>query len=130
MDAFVEGLRENGYSGITFAQANVLGYLDRDRGVRQTLIAERAGLTKQAVGQFVDELVKAGLVERFPDPEDGRARLIRYTQHGRDFLTVADRIKEKIENSYGDALGGGELDQLKSLLARLVDPDPGGHKAR
>ena len=82
MDAFVEGLRENGYSGITFAQANVLGYLDRDRGVRQTLIAERAGLTKQAVGQFVDELVKAGLVERFPDPEDGRARLIRYTQHG------------------------------------------------
>lgn len=129
MDAFVDGLRASGYPGITFAQANVLGHLDRERGVRQTLIADRAGLTKQAVGQFVDELVKAGLVERIADPDDGRARLISYTDHGRNFLTVADRIKGEIENQYGDGLGGNELDHLKSLLARLVDPDPGRHKA-
>lgn len=129
MDMFVDRLRAGGYESITFAQANVLGHLDREHGVRQTVIAERAGLTKQAVGQFIDELEASGLVERVSDPEDGRARLISYTRKGHQFLIVADRIKTEIEAEYGTALGGGDLDQLKTILARLVEAGPGGHKA-
>jgi len=118
-EAFVSRLRENGYPDITLAQTNVLGHLDRETGVRQTDIALQAGLTKQAVGQFLDELESAGLVERKPDPDDGRARLVFYTAQGQAFLKTADHIKSDIEKTYQDAMGASGLKNLKALLGTI-----------
>jgi len=120
-ETFVSRLQAAGYPEITFALANVLGHLERDHGVRQTLIAARAGLTKQAVGQFIEELERLGLIERVPDPEDGRARLVRYTKKGRQFLDTADQIKSEIETAYDRRLGKQQLAHLKSLLGGLTE---------
>ena len=54
---------------------HVLRHLDRE-GTRASVIAERAGLTRQAITMIVDELEEAGVVRREPDPEDGRAKRI------------------------------------------------------
>ncbi|MBT3989558.1 MAG: MarR family transcriptional regulator [Rhodospirillaceae bacterium] len=118
-ETFVSGLKSNGYPGITFALANVLGHLSRNENIRQTKIASRAGLTKQAVGQFLDELEKLQLIERIPDPNDGRARLVRYTDQGKKFLKVADQIKTDIENEYSAKMGGRNLTDLKNLIDKL-----------
>src|SRR3954447_25540164 len=53
-------------------------------GARLTELAERANLTKQAVGEVVSELERAVYVERVPDPSDGRAKIIRLTERGQD----------------------------------------------
>src|SRR5256885_13963788 len=63
------------------AHTALLPHIDLD-GTRQTEIARRAGITKQAVGQLVDDLIALGLVEREPDPLDGRAHLVRFTDDG------------------------------------------------
>ena len=118
-ETFVSGLKSNGSPGITFALANVLGHLSRNENIRQTKIASRAGLTKQAVGQFLDELEKLQLIERIPDPNDGRARLVRYTDQGKKFLKVADQIKTDIENEYSAKMGGRNLTDLKNLIDKL-----------
>ena len=47
-------------------------------GTRQTALARRMGVSKQAVGQLVSELEQMGALERVPDPSDGRARLVRF----------------------------------------------------
>ena len=120
-ETFVSRLQHAGYPEITFALANVLGHLDRDNGVRQTDIAERVGLTKQAVGQFIDELEKLGLIERIPDPDDGRARLVGYTSRGQKFLKTADKIKAAIEEEYAQNLGAQNLVKLKNLLNGLTE---------
>lgn len=122
-ETFVVRLQASGYPEMTFALANILGHLDRKTGVRQTEIAERAGLTKQAVGQFMEELVLAELVERFPDPEDGRARLVRYTAQGRKFLKAADRIKTEIEAEYSAVIGKQNLALLKKLVGQLAEKE-------
>ena len=71
---------------------HVLRHLDRD-GTRASVIAERAGLTRQAITQIVDELEEAGVVRREPDPEDGRAKRVVYTAAGRrGFDASRDRI--------------------------------------
>ena len=59
--------------------------------------AAQSGVTKQAVGEFVDELEGYGYVERIPDPLDGRAKIIRLTERGRDARLAALRIFEDME---------------------------------
>ena len=119
-ETFVSRLQVSGYPEITFALANVLGNLDRRAGVRQTLIAERCGLTKQAVGQFLANLENAELVERISDPEDGRAQLVRYTTRGEKFLEIADRIKKEIESEYAEVIGQRNMTLLKQMTAQLA----------
>jgi DNA-binding MarR family transcriptional regulator len=78
--AVLGALAAAGYD-ITLAQARVFQRIDQD-GSRITDLAEAAVLTKQTVGFLVDQLQRAGYVERTPDPRDGRARLVRVAPRG------------------------------------------------
>ena len=55
-------------------------------GSRLTELAERAGMSKQAMGDLVDQCEAWGLVTREPDPRDARARVVRFTATGLDWL--------------------------------------------
>lgn len=55
-------------------------------GSRLTALAERAGMTKQAMGELVNQCEAWGLVVREPDPTDARARLVRFTPVGLSWL--------------------------------------------
>jgi DNA-binding MarR family transcriptional regulator len=56
------------------------------RGDRLGDLAERAGMTKQAMGALVDQCEAWGLVERRPDPHDARARRVQFTPTGHGWL--------------------------------------------
>ena len=71
-----------GFQDVREGHGCVFGFIDLEHGSRLTDLAERAGLTKQAVGEAVAELERKGYVERVPDPEDGRAKIIKLTQRG------------------------------------------------
>src|SRR5919112_5172516 len=71
-----EALAAAGYDDFTPAQARVFQRIGAT-GTRLTELAEQAQVTKQSAGFLVDQLEKAGYVERVPDPTDARARLIR-----------------------------------------------------
>ena len=51
-------------------------------GDRLTDLAQRAGMTKQAMADLVDQCAAWGLVERRPDPHDARARRVCFTPTG------------------------------------------------
>ena len=56
-----------------------------DRGPLQLrVLAERVGTTRPTASRATDALEAAGLVERLPDPDDGRSILIRATAAGRE----------------------------------------------
>jgi DNA-binding MarR family transcriptional regulator len=55
-------------------------------GSRLTDLAERAGMSKQAMGDLVDQCEAWGLVGREPDPRDRRARQVRFTEAGLAWL--------------------------------------------
>ena len=89
-------LREEGFSDLREGHGCVFGFIDLEHGSRLTDLAENAGLTKQAVGEAVAELERLGYVERVPDPNDGRAKIIRLTTRGLDGCLTGRRLFAEI----------------------------------
>jgi DNA-binding MarR family transcriptional regulator len=94
--------------------------LDRE-GTRLTVLAARTGLTHQSVGEVVAELERRGYVERTADPADGRARLVRLTDSGRQLVRAALQHIEAIEQEWTTRWQQGGLrgDLRAALLAGL-----------
>jgi DNA-binding MarR family transcriptional regulator len=97
----------------------VLRFLDVETGTRASTLAERAGLTRQALTQIVDDLERLGYVVRRPDPEDRRAKLVVYTDKGRATFEVARRIIEGIERDWRERLGAAAYESLRASLLLL-----------
>ena len=117
---FSRGMVAAGHGWFGQARGNLMQHIGPS-GVAQSVLADRAGLTKQAVQQFVDDLAADGIVTREADPTDARARRIVLTERGQAAMRDADRIKAAIEARWRDHLGTAEYDRLDSLLRRLID---------
>lgn len=90
-------------------------------GTRLTELARRMDMTKQAAGQLVDELERMGMLERAPDPSDGRAKLIRFTDAGRRSLFDGLEVLGEFQCELTDALGERTMQQLHRALTRLLE---------
>jgi DNA-binding MarR family transcriptional regulator len=113
------GLAERGFAELRPAHGCVFGNIDAT-GARLTALADRSGLTKQSVGEAVADLEELGFVERVPDPEDGRAKIIRLTPHGADALAAAEEIFADIEARFAAEVGPERFDEFRETLTRLA----------
>ncbi len=68
------------------------------QGSRLSELAESAGMSKQAMGDLVDQCEAWGLVQRHPDPRDARAKIIRFTPVGLDWLGAFEWAVQQAEN--------------------------------
>ena len=75
------------------------------RGSRLTDLAHSAGMTKQAMGDLVDQCEAWGLVERHPDPLDGRARLVVFTPTGLLWLEAFRQAVAQAEAEFREWVG-------------------------
>lgn len=74
-------------------------------GSRLTELAAAAGMSKQAMGDLVDQCEAWGLVVRGPDPLDARARLVRFTPTGLAWLQAFRDAVAQAEAEFRAALG-------------------------
>lgn len=119
---FANAMRAAGHGWFTEARAGLLGHIARN-GMRQSTLIERSVISKQAVQQLLDGLESEGVVERLPDPQDGRGKLVRYTQKGLDALRDGDRVKLQIEQRYIARIGRDRFAALMDAL-RALDAVP------
>jgi DNA-binding MarR family transcriptional regulator len=108
-----------GYGDIRPTHGCVFRFV-RDQGMRLTDIAMAAGMTKQSVGEVVDDLVDLGYVERFPDPADRRAKLIRLTDRGKEVQGIAYGLFEGVEERWAERYGPERFAQLRKLLEEIA----------
>jgi DNA-binding MarR family transcriptional regulator len=111
-------LDKRGYGDLRPAHGCVIGYL-KGAGDRLTALAERSGLTKQAVGEAVADLERLGYVERVPDPVDGRAKIIRLTERGKEATAEAAEIFAGIEARFAAEVGEERFEEFRETLRRL-----------
>ncbi|MCP4444251.1 MAG: winged helix DNA-binding protein [Myxococcales bacterium] len=89
-------------------------------GTRITTLAARMEISKQAVGQVVEELEQMGLVRRVPDPSDGRAKLVKFTAAGREGMLRGLGLLETIEQELAIALGEKQIQNMGRTLRKVL----------
>jgi DNA-binding MarR family transcriptional regulator len=105
-----------GYADIRPGHGCVFGGIDPENGSRLTELADRAMMTKQSVGEVVSDLEKRGYVERIPDPEDGRAKIIRLTSKGRDVYLTGWQLNDELEQEWAAQFGQDHVAALREAL--------------
>jgi DNA-binding MarR family transcriptional regulator len=113
-------LRERGFEHVREGHGCVFGFIDIENGSRLTELAERAGLTKQAVGEAANELERLGYVERLPDPKDKRAKIIKLTPSGLDACLTGRRIFAEIEREWAEEFGEELIAALRDAVERIA----------
>lgn len=111
----VPRLIERGFPDVRPAHNAVFQYLDAD-GTTVSTLAERAVMTKQAMAELVTHLEAHGYVDRVPDPNDRRAKLVRPTAKGRRVYGVVRDLVPELEQQLVDVLGATRVRQLRRDL--------------
>ncbi|MDQ3680911.1 MAG: MarR family transcriptional regulator [Actinomycetota bacterium] len=94
----------------------------QERRLRMTELAERVVLSRTRVSRLVDELVRKDLVERIPDPDDGRAAFATITRRGRDELRrAAPHYLAGIERHFTSLLADHEREVVAGALERVAN---------
>jgi len=117
-DGLVERLAARGHPEVRYAHGAVFQFLD-DAGTRVSELAARARITKQSMAELVAHLERHGYVERVPDPEDRRARLVRATGRGREVFAVARETVAEVQARVDERLGPERARELRGLLEEL-----------
>ncbi|MBN9316438.1 MAG: MarR family transcriptional regulator [Devosia sp.] len=117
---FDTAMAARGHGWMAEARGAVVGHL-RPGGMSQSALPSAMGISKQAVQQLVDELVAEGIVERIPDPTDGRGRIVRLLPRGKQAIADGNEVKLEIEARYADRIGAGRLAALNAALDVLAE---------
>ena len=105
----------------------VMSVADGNACSNQAAIAEQLGLDRTVMTYLVDDLEKAGLAERRPDPADRRARRVILTTKGRKaFDAAATRIAD-VERAVLGSLSDADAALFRQLLARVTAAGPVVH---
>lgn len=114
----INALTEAGFTDITNAQMKIVQRIGPN-GTRLTELAAQAQVTKQTAGFLVNQLEKAGWVERVADPADKRARLVRITPRGEKAIPVATAAVAEVEAEWTAYLGEQRMADLRDILTDL-----------
>jgi len=106
------------FDGLSLAHIAVLQFPGPD-GVRPGTLAERAGISKQAMNQLLRSLEDLGYLERSEIPPEGRMRVVRFTKRGHAAYRKIYKILQEIEQEWAAELGAKPFAQLKQLLGRV-----------
>ena len=112
-------VRERRGIEIRAAHTTLFPHIDVTRGSRLTDLAQALGVSKQAVGQLVDELCEMGVLERRPDSDDGRAKRVCYTNLGQQGLFEGIATLREEEQALEQTLGENRFQQLHQMLMEL-----------
>jgi DNA-binding MarR family transcriptional regulator len=110
--------------GLTVPERQALAELDRSGPATSSQLARQAQITAQAMGATLGALRTRGLVERRPDPEDGRRVVLTVTEAGLQELKNRRNARaELLARALTDGFTPAELEQLAAaapLLDRLA----------
>lgn len=108
---------EAGHSQTRRSHVNLTRHLDLE-GTRITELARRAAMTNAAMSELIDQCETLGLVERVADPADRRARVVRFTPQGLQWLTAFGRAVGVAQSEMVAETGEQTLAALLMALGR------------
>ena len=113
-------MAQSGYSTVRVPHLNVFAHVPRGAGIRMGELAERMQLTRGAVTQLVSYLEAHGFLERVPDPDDGRAVLVRPTGAANRGYELGRARLAELEASWEEQIGEDRWRTFKAVLEEVA----------
>lgn len=95
----------------------MLGHVRRHGPLRAAALCEVFDLDKAAVSRQVQHLLDLGLIDRTPDPGDGRATLLAVSEAGAEAMRV---VSEQRRRGLDERLAGWPAADIEDFAARLA----------
>jgi DNA-binding MarR family transcriptional regulator len=115
----INELNAAGFDDLRLPHMPVLQFPGPD-GVRPGVLAERAGMSRQAMNQLLRSLEGLGYLVRSDAPdEEGRARIVQLTKRGHAAYAKIHEILRDIEREWSAELGAKPFAEFKRLLLRV-----------
>lgn len=105
--------------GVTLPQWRALAEIYRSEGITQVALASCVDSDPMTLSGVLDRLEKRGLIERFPDPRDSRAKAARITDEGLKIVEAAREVGLRIQARAVEGVGAAEQQALLALLQRV-----------
>lgn len=112
----LELMGDRGHAETRIAHVSLTRNLDVE-GTRLTELARRASMSKQAMGELVDQCAALGLVTRAVDPSDRRARIVTFTPAGLIWLEAFREAVDIAEREMRSELGAQDMETIVKGLA-------------
>ena len=113
-------VQRHGFPLLRMAHLHVPRNLDLE-GTRQTDLATRAEMSKQSIGEIVDQCVAMLLVTRVPHESDRRAKIVVFTPRGLRLLDVVRAALSLAEREMRTAIGGPRSDAVMTALTEYCE---------
>ena len=114
---FADRLRQLGLTPREFA---VLSSIEREGPRTQQQLADSLTMHRNNMATLADQMHRAGLIERRPHPQDGRALQVRLTTLGRRRLSAAAAVAPALDAEVTEQLPPEQLAAVRSALSTLT----------
>jgi len=108
-------VHRGGFPQIRPVHLSLFRSLDLD-GTRLTELAQRANMTKQSMQELVDQLQALGFIERRPDPDDRRAKIVAFSRKGLQLLEALHTAVRFMESEMAKIIGTQGVRKITQLL--------------
>lgn len=88
-----------------------------------TKFGARLGITTQGAAKLIDEMERLGYVEKHPDPDDGRVKVLRLAERGHRAVAEARRIHLAFERRLAERYGAEDVAAMRRVLEALIDDE-------
>jgi len=122
-DDFVKRINAAGFPSIRASHFPVFGTLDPE-GTHISVMAKRAGMSRQGMSALVKDVEKQGFVSTSADTTDRRAIVVALTETGAQFCREAAKMSAEINRELTAAMGADRVVLLREALAAIAHRDP------
>jgi DNA-binding MarR family transcriptional regulator len=107
--------------GFTLPQWRALAEIYRNEGIAQVSLAAALDVDQMTVSGIVSRLEKRGLIDRYPAPNDSRAKLAKLTPAGLALVTNAKNVGRALYENALDGLSPADRDAMAAQLRLIRD---------
>ena len=106
---------------VTLPQWRALAEIHNREGISQVALAGAIDTDPMTMSGILDRLEKRGLIERYTDPNDSRAKLARLTENGAELVVTARNVGRELYENALSGLSATERDRLAGGLRCIRD---------
>ena len=112
---------EAGKKGSTMATGFALISIDPEEGTPSTALGPKMGMEATSLSRTLKSMEEKGLIERKPNPLDGRGVLIHLTPFGKEMREFSKGVVLRFDEAVQEAVSEEELQTFKRVANTILE---------